>query len=76
MIWPKLRQGAAGALIDNNDSANIIIIFLFTLIIHQQEEGSKVLISLISDKYDSDTTNGMVMNCLSESVECSLLAIR
>ena len=27
----------------------------------------KVLISLISDKYDSDTTNGMVMNCLSES---------
>ena len=27
-------------------------------------------------KYDSDTTNGMVMNCLSESVECSLLAIK
>ena len=36
----------------------------------------KVLISLIGDKYDSDTTNGMVMNCLSESVECSLLAIK
>ena len=39
-------------------------------------EEFKVLISLISDKYDSDTTNGMVMNCLSESVECSHLAIK
>ena len=36
----------------------------------------KVLLTLIGDKYDSDTTNGMVMSCLSESVECSLLAIK
>ena len=36
----------------------------------------KVLLTSIGEKYDSDTTNGMVMNWLSESVECSLLAIK
>ena len=29
---------------------------------HQEEKNFKVVFNLIADKYDSDTTNGMVMN--------------
>ena len=44
---------------------NIIMIFFIHPNYSSTRGGFNVLISLISDKYDSDTTNGMVMNCLS-----------